>query len=30
MDMGIPSMTGLEPLKKIREEDNEVPITMLS
>ena len=30
MDMVMPIMTGLEALKKIREVDNEIPITMLS
>ncbi len=30
MDMVMPIMTGLEALKKIREADNEIPITMLS
>jgi two-component system chemotaxis response regulator CheY len=30
MDMVMPIMTGLEALQKIREVDNEVPITMLS
>ena len=30
MDMVMPIMTGLEALKKIREADNKIPITMLS
>jgi len=30
MDLVMPIMTGLEALKKIREVDNEIPITMLS
>jgi len=30
MDMVMPIMTGLEALKKIREVDSEIPITMLS
>ena len=30
MDMVMPIMTGLEALKKIREEDSDIPITMLS